>query len=283
MPLILTGAVSLVTGCGGSASSTTSSASPRRAFSSAAIRTAIARALPQARVGNASKGEVSISNPSAAPIDCKIPRYRGGGPFRVDDLSARTVRASDIDGEKLINQVTCQGKTIDGLNVTPEKDGEGVEYMADGTFRRSGYVYIHADLRPQYKDACRGTTRGGEDVPWATTAHGFCPGNFVGGTPPLSNTSGLSFWQEKEGEGLVITTAVGTSDFYVAHAGLRISCLVFNRTSDACYTNRDQIGKSPGTEGGPLSLDVYMGTSVTHAHLLLRGFCQKSDGACTPH
>ena len=273
--LVLPAAVVVVAGCGGSGSK--GSATPAHAVNGVSD---VSRALPPVRVTGASKGELSISNPSSGAIDCKIPGYRGGATFRVDDQSGRTVRAVDVQGAKVIDEVSCQGKAINGLNVTPDKDGEEVEYTADGTFRRTGYVYIHADLLPEFANVCRSTPGGFQ--PWASTNKGFCGGHFAGGTAPFDRTSGLNLWQRQEG-GYAITTAVGTNDGDTAHQGIHIECWVPDRSSGACYTSQTQMGKTPGSQGGPLSIDAHLGQTVNPAYILVRGWCQKSDGHCIPH
>src|SRR5205807_4806181 len=79
----------------------------------------VSKYLPPRRANDANKGEVGIANGSNHAVDCKIPRYRSGAIFKVDDQSTRLVRAADISGDKVIDEVMCEGKTVDGLNVTP--------------------------------------------------------------------------------------------------------------------------------------------------------------------
>jgi hypothetical protein len=232
----------------------------------------------------ASKGELSIANGSAATIECKIPRYRNGANFGVDDQSTRPVRAADVSGDKVINQVTCQGKTIENLNVRPDTDGEDVDYLANGTFKRSGYIYVHSDLRPEFANVCRATEPTHETVPWAEAEQGFCGGDFIGGSPPFHLKAGLSLWRRPGFPGGdVVETAVGTFNGYVPHPGVHFDCWVPNRGSDRCYSQQSQVGKPPNKLGGPLYIDVHLGQSVNPAYLLVRGWCEKSDGNCTPH
>jgi hypothetical protein len=232
----------------------------------------------------ASRGELSIANGSTSTIQCKIPRYRNDATFSVDDQSTRAVRAADVSGEKAINEVTCQGKTIDHLNVRPDSDGEDIDYLADGTFKRSGYIYLHADLRPEFANVCRSTEPTKETVLWATTEQGFCGGDFVGGSPPFHRKAGLSLWRQRGmGGNYIVETAVGTFDGYDPHPGTHFNCIVFHRGAGECYSQQSQVGKPANTLGGPLYIDVHLGQSVNPAYLLVRGWCEKSDGNCMPH
>jgi hypothetical protein len=240
----------------------------------------VSKYLPRRHATAANKGELSIANGSNGAIECKVPRYRDGAAFRVDDQSTRAVRVAEISGEKAIGEVTCQGKTIDGLNVTPGADGEDVAYLADGRFKRSGYIYLHADLRPTERNGCR--TAAHQYVDWATTREGFCPGKFAGGSPPFDNTPGLSLWHQEAGGPYLIETALGTPSGWTPNPGLHFECLVVTRSQGDCYTQQSQVGKPRNTQGGPLYIDVHL-TSFGEEYILVRGWCEKSDGYCMPH
>jgi hypothetical protein len=271
-------ALATVAGCGGADRPQPSSDQPTAVDGRPPESFDQARARIRASGAATDPGEVTIRNRSADRIECTIPGYEGARPFPVAAGAGRIVAADDIEGsERKIDEVTCQGKRIGSLGVTPSAVGVGLEYLSDGSFRRTGYVYLHAHL------SNLGSCRGGD---FGERPQGVCPGTYLAGTPPYDRVAGLSSWEklgstpEIGGAGIRVTMAVSGGSAYGPKPGTRIECFIRDRSRSECYTDRRQDGKPAGSEGGPLALDVHMSGG---RYVFLRGFCQKDDPRCTPH
>jgi len=158
---------------------------------------------------------------------------------------------------------------------------------ARSTGQANGYTYVHAHMELHLADACLNASRT-SNVDWATGDGGRCTGSYIGGSEPFNNTRGQTEWlrvgtgtgrpaprelvELGAGPYIRITDRVGTKS---------VACYILDRNQQECYTQGDQKGKPPNSEGGPLQLTAsFQGSS---RYVFLRGFCASGDILCTPH
>jgi hypothetical protein len=148
---------------------------------------------------------------------------------------------------------------------------------ASGTGGTDDYAYIHAHLE---FGACHGGDWGTNPSPQAQS----CDGAFIGGSKPFSDYPGRTTWSSTAdfptgGQGMKIGLFAGG----VGQDSKRIDCFVRNRDQRDCLTRSEQAGKTPNQPGGPLELIVELHSWPSSSFLLLRGWCLKGDGLCTPN
>jgi hypothetical protein len=249
---------------------------PLLAGAAIALLAGLGGAPAEAREHRAGGDDVTFRNRGDASINCSLPTFQGGKPFRVEAGDEYDVNVSDLTGVEPVDKATCAGQTVSVAESSLESGHLTLEYTGS-RFTALGYFYIHAHLVSPARPDCQSTSPPkGQDF-WAETAAGFCKGAFLGGSEPYDRTEGITFWSPGPGGAIQVKMAALKN----GRLGLGFECVTKNRGSDACYTD-SATGAAVGQPGGPLKLDVQNDRNGLR-YVFLRGFCANSDRGCLPH